>query len=198
MMESDAILLVIMEPPAGLEEEFNDWYDTEHFPQRCALPGFQSGARWVCVEGWPKWAALYDLATPEALTTPEYKAVSVENSTPWSRRILPRTNGRERFSLQCVLQQRHESLNLTHMSAMTLAWIEDALPDDVLEELTGSLTGLRVAYHLRLCRISENQKRTLAIFESVSDVTAQATAVAMRQLSRGVTSRVNRYVRYRR
>ena len=60
MFRSKGLLLVTMEPPASLEDEFNDWYDTEHFPQRRGLPGFESASRWVCIEGWPRWAALYD------------------------------------------------------------------------------------------------------------------------------------------
>jgi hypothetical protein len=90
------LLLVTMEPPAGLEEEFNDWYDTEHFPQRRGLPGVESASRWVCLQGWPRWVALYDLTSVAALETPEYRAVSGPNSTPWSRRLLPRTVGRAR------------------------------------------------------------------------------------------------------
>jgi len=96
MTAAKGLLLVTMEPPAGLEEEFNDWYDTEHFPQRRGLPGVEGASRWVCLHGWPRWAALYDLASVAALDTPEYRAVSGPNSTPWSRRILPRTSGRSR------------------------------------------------------------------------------------------------------
>lgn len=91
-----ALLLVTMEPPAGMEAEFNDWYDTEHLPQRRALPGFLNGSRWVCLEGWPRWLAIYDLESVSALSTPDYEAVSGPRSTPWSRRILPATVGRRR------------------------------------------------------------------------------------------------------
>jgi hypothetical protein len=94
---SKGLLLVLMEPPAPLEEEFNDWYDTEHFPQRRSLPGFLTASRWVCLDGWPRWAAVYDLDGTQALETPEYRAVSGPNSTPWSKRVLPRTAGRERL-----------------------------------------------------------------------------------------------------
>lgn len=80
-----------------LEEEFNDWYDMEHFPQRCALPGFETGRRFVCLDGWPRWLALYDLASEATLQTPDYRAVSGDNATPWSRRILPRMLGRQRI-----------------------------------------------------------------------------------------------------
>lgn len=91
-----AILMVTMEPPASLEDEFNDWYDTEHFPQRRGLPGFLSASRWVCLDGWPRWLAIYDMTSADALQTPAYLAVSGAQSTPWSRRILPRTVGRTR------------------------------------------------------------------------------------------------------
>ncbi|WP_429298530.1 hypothetical protein [Paraburkholderia sp. GAS199] len=94
--------MVSMEPPASLEEEFNDWYDTEHFPQRRALPGFRSASRWVCLEGWPRWMALYDLESQDALHTEAYVAVSGAHSTPWSRRILPRTVGRSRVSATSI------------------------------------------------------------------------------------------------
>jgi hypothetical protein len=91
-----AILMVSMEPPATLEEEFNDWYDTEHFPQRRALAGFELAARWICIDGWPRWLALYELESTDALESAAYREVSGARSTPWSRRILPRTVGRTR------------------------------------------------------------------------------------------------------
>lgn len=100
--ESKGLLLVTMEPPATLAEEFDDWYDTEHFPQRRALPGFESASRWVCLDGWPRWLALYDLASPAVLETDAYRGVSGLNATPWSRRILPRTIGRMRVIAEQV------------------------------------------------------------------------------------------------
>lgn len=93
-----ALLMVAMEPPAAFEDEFNDWYDTEHFPQRLALPGFVAASRWVCVEGWPRWLALYDLASEAAVRSDAYRGVSGAHATPWSRRILPRTIGRSRIA----------------------------------------------------------------------------------------------------
>ncbi len=90
------LLIVTMEPPAGMEEEFNDWYDLEHFPQRSGLPGFTSASRWVFLEGWPRYLAVYDMASPDAVATAEYRAVSGANATPWSKRVLGRTIGRQR------------------------------------------------------------------------------------------------------
>jgi len=90
------LLLVTMQPPSDMEDEFNDWYDTEHFPERRALPGFLSASRWAAVEGWPRYLALYELDSVAALETPEYCAVSNDRASPWSRRVIPRALGRRR------------------------------------------------------------------------------------------------------
>jgi len=97
-----ALLLVMMEPPAEHDEEFQAWYDTEHMPQRRAMPGFLSAARWECVEGWPRWLALYDLESLRALETPEYMAVAGERSTPWTKRVLGFVKGYRRVAAEQV------------------------------------------------------------------------------------------------
>jgi len=91
-----AMLMVMMEPPSDLEDEFNDWYDTEHFPQRRSLPGCIAASRWVCVQGWPRWMALYDLASVDVLRSDAYRSMSGRQSTAWTRRIMSRTVGRRR------------------------------------------------------------------------------------------------------
>ncbi|MBN8939729.1 MAG: hypothetical protein J0H01_09570 [Rhizobiales bacterium] len=120
MSPDKALLLVMMEPPATLEEEFNDWYDMEHFPQRCALPGFETGKRFVCLDGWPRWLALYDLASEAALETPDYRAVSGDKATPWSRRILPRMLGRQRIVARQV-SPGHAALTTSPIARLALA-----------------------------------------------------------------------------
>ena len=94
--------MVLMDPPAGLEAEFQDWYDLEHTPERARISGFRSASRWVCVEGWPRFMACYDLESLEVLQEGAYRAISGENFSPWSRRILPRAFGRERLALEEV------------------------------------------------------------------------------------------------
>ncbi len=92
----NGLLLVTMEPPSAMEEEFNDWYDQEHIPERIALPGFLSATRWVCLQGWPRYLALYDLVSAAVMDSPGYTAVAGPNVSPWSHRVLPRTIGRRR------------------------------------------------------------------------------------------------------
>jgi hypothetical protein len=83
-------LLVMMQAPPAFEEEFNAWYDTEHLPERRAVPGFESALRFVCVSGHPRYLAMYDLASPEVLDSPEYLKIAFANSSPWTLRVLQR------------------------------------------------------------------------------------------------------------
>ena len=89
-MTDKGFLLVVMDVPPAFEEEFNAWYDMEHLPERLAVPGFETGLRFVCLSGHPRYLAMYDLARPEVLQTPEYLQVSFGNSTPWTLRVLQR------------------------------------------------------------------------------------------------------------
>src|SRR5215468_1722531 len=86
----NGLLLVLMQPPAGLEEEFQAWYDTEHVPERAALPGFKTALRYVCLSGYPRYLAIYDLDSIGALETPEYQAVSGTHFSPWTKRFTSR------------------------------------------------------------------------------------------------------------
>jgi hypothetical protein len=96
------MLLVQMEPPATLEEEFHDWYDTEHTPERAAVPGFLSAARYVCVDGWPRYMACYDLESVAVLDGADYRAIGGENLSVWSKRVLAKVVGRRRFELSRI------------------------------------------------------------------------------------------------
>jgi hypothetical protein len=97
MGEGKGFLLAMMEPPPALTEEFNEWYDTEHIPQRQAVKGFNTALRFVCTEGWPRYLAIYDLDSLEVLDDPDYKAVAGDNFSPWSRRVLTKVSGQWRF-----------------------------------------------------------------------------------------------------
>ena len=79
MNEPMGMLMAMMQPPADMEEEFQDWYDTEHIPERAAITGFLSAQRFVCLDGFPKYIAAYDLTHHGVLQEPEYQAVAGTN-----------------------------------------------------------------------------------------------------------------------
>jgi hypothetical protein len=149
------LLLVTMEPPAGFEEEFNDWYDHEHLPQRMRLPGFETGTRFVCLEGWPRWLALYDLTSLAALKSSEYLAVSLSNATPWSRRIAARTIGRVRVEAEQIAPGGARLRPLDRLSRVVVAHYPCGPESDLTAEamdLAGGAAGMRGLLQARLFR----------------------------------------------
>jgi len=98
MAKMKGFLLVTMEPPPALEEEFNAWYDTEHLPDRAAIAGFESARRFVCLSGWPRYLAHYDLEEKAVLESPGYRAVSWGKFSPWTKRVLGQVRGQYRGS----------------------------------------------------------------------------------------------------
>lgn len=90
-MANKAVLLVLMQPPNALEDEFNAWYDAEHIPERAAVPGFESALRFVALAGQPRYLAIYDLARLDVLDSADYLKVAFENSSPWTKRVTGRT-----------------------------------------------------------------------------------------------------------
>lgn len=69
------------------EDEFNDWYDTEHVPERQRTPGFINCVRWLGVEDPKVSIATYDLESRDVLYSAPYKAIARENLSPWSKRM---------------------------------------------------------------------------------------------------------------
>jgi hypothetical protein len=69
------------------EDEFNDWYDTEHVPERARTPGFINCERWIGADDPKISIATYDLETLAVLQTPAYRAIAGANLSPWSKRV---------------------------------------------------------------------------------------------------------------
>ncbi|WP_246666188.1 DUF4286 family protein [Aquamicrobium sp. LC103] len=67
------IVLVDIDPE--VEDDFNAWYDEIHIPDILACPGWLSAKRHRCVEGGPKYVAVYEITGPEAYETPEFHAI---------------------------------------------------------------------------------------------------------------------------
>jgi hypothetical protein len=90
-MTQKGFLLVLMQPPDNIEEEFNAWYDTEHVPERLAVPGVLTAIRFSSVSATPKYLAMYDLESESVLESGAYKRVAGENSSPWTKRVTGKT-----------------------------------------------------------------------------------------------------------
>ena len=67
------ILIAAMNIANAAEDEFHDWYDTEHLPERQAIPGFLLCQRWIGAQDRKVSVATYDLDTVGILQSPEYR-----------------------------------------------------------------------------------------------------------------------------
>src|SRR5690349_11032679 len=80
------ILIAAMDFSAAPEDEFHDWYDLEHIPERLAIKGFINAERWIGNDDPKTSLATYDLDTVEVLKSPPYQAIAGANSSPWTKR----------------------------------------------------------------------------------------------------------------
>ncbi|KAI0692578.1 hypothetical protein C8T65DRAFT_586494 [Cerioporus squamosus] len=85
------LLVARSEPgPAIPEAEFNEWYDTEHVPDRIRIPSFHSWSRWTSTDpSPPTHLALYDLATPESIDDPAHLAL-IQNPSEREASVMSR------------------------------------------------------------------------------------------------------------
>jgi hypothetical protein len=79
------------------EQEFHDWYDTEHMPERQRVPGFPVCERWIGADDPKLSVATYDLEHVGILKSPAYLAIGGENLSPWSKRVTSRVDRVMRF-----------------------------------------------------------------------------------------------------
>ena len=84
-------------------DEFHDWYDTEHLPERQRVPGFLVCQRWIGADDPAISVATYDLESHAVLKTPGYLAIGGENLSPWSKRVTARVERLMRFEGDQIL-----------------------------------------------------------------------------------------------
>ena len=91
------ILIAAMDFSAAPADEFHDWYDLEHVPERLAIPGFLNAERWIGIDNPKISLATYDLAEVGVLHSPPYEAVGGANSSPWTKRTAKFRKGLMRY-----------------------------------------------------------------------------------------------------
>lgn len=84
------ILIAAMDFSGVAEDEFHDWYDLEHLPERRGVPGFLGAERWIGASEPSLSLATYDLEDVGVLASPPYLAVAHDNSSPWTKRVTGR------------------------------------------------------------------------------------------------------------
>ena len=103
------ILAVAMSVPEGGEDDLAAWYTEEHIPMLLRVPGWRRIRRFRLTRtldkpgpGVPDFLSVHELAGPEVLEDPGYRAAV---STPWRDRVVASALRRERrvFGLRNAL-----------------------------------------------------------------------------------------------
>jgi hypothetical protein len=81
------ILLVAFDFTKAHEDEFHDWYDLEHVPEREAVPGFGACNRWISTQNPKHAVATYELDDLDVLRSGAYRAIAGDNLSVWSQRV---------------------------------------------------------------------------------------------------------------
>src|SRR5262249_229376 len=68
-------------------DEFHDWYDLEHIPERKAVPGFGACERWIGDRQPTASVATYDPASVDVLRSEAYASIAYGNLSVWSKRV---------------------------------------------------------------------------------------------------------------
>lgn len=103
MAKSLGLLIASFNFSGIAEDEFNDWYDLEHVPERQRVPGFLALQRWIGAEDPKTSVAIYDLQTIAVLQSPEYQAIGGQNLSVWSKRVTAKCQRILRFEGEQVL-----------------------------------------------------------------------------------------------
>ncbi|HZT87596.1 MAG TPA: hypothetical protein VFA12_06480 [Stellaceae bacterium] len=97
------ILIAAMNIAHAAEDEFHDWYDTEHVPERERVPGFLLCRRWLGASDPKISVATYDLEKADVLKSAPYQAIAADNLSPWSKRVTSRVERLMRFEGEQIL-----------------------------------------------------------------------------------------------
>ncbi len=157
-----ALLLVMMDPPPGGDAEFNDWANLEHIPERKKVPGFQTALRFQNTSGSPRYLALYDLDDISVLQSAAYLAISGQNLSPWSKRILVGATARWRFEgsrVAAVADRGYTGARGTIGQLLLVLWRNVRQPCDelVLATLETAVADARGVVQVRAFRANRGE-----------------------------------------
>ena len=98
------VYLVQMDIPLELENDFNRIYDTQHIPNILTAPGVHGCTRYKLessdVEGVARYAALYEIDSPDVPQSAGWKAESDKGD--WISTIRPHTSNRSHITFKKI------------------------------------------------------------------------------------------------
>jgi len=105
---ANGILVPVVDFTGIAEDEFNDWYDFEHIPERLRVPGFLACERWIGADSPKISVATYELENADVVKSAAYNAIGNharggDNLSVWSKRVTARVKIPMRFEGEQIL-----------------------------------------------------------------------------------------------
>ena len=70
------------------KQEYREWHNRQHVPERLSIPGFRRARRYVAVEGGPEFYTLYEADGVEDVSGRAYLE-RLNAPTEWTQKIMP-------------------------------------------------------------------------------------------------------------
>ena len=70
------------------KDEYREWHNRQHVPERLGIPGFRRARRFIAVEGGPEFYTLYEADRVEDVTGRAYLD-RLNAPTEWTQKIMP-------------------------------------------------------------------------------------------------------------
>ena len=99
----EGMLIAAIDFSNAAADEFHDWYDLEHVPERARIPGFLQCERWIGAKNPKQSIATYDLDRVEVLHGAEYRAISGDNFSPWTKRMMAQAEVLSRIEGELII-----------------------------------------------------------------------------------------------
>lgn len=122
-------LLTWARSATGLDD-FRLWQNTEHLPERVALPGVRRARRFRSLAEPGAFFSLYELASVAVLASDAYRAV-VETPSPWTQRILALPSDGARRAIGAIRFAVERGTG-----GLAAVWRFDTLPDSAARVAT--------------------------------------------------------------
>jgi hypothetical protein len=100
-LRGQGVLIIWRTVTSEADEDALRWHNTEHMAERCAVPGFLRGRRYVAVSSPRHYLDLYETETVETIRSAPYLA-RLDEPTPWTRRLVPHFRGTYRVGCRVI------------------------------------------------------------------------------------------------
>ena len=167
------LLLLCFDYSRVATDEFNDWYDTEHIPERERTRGILNARRWLDVNNRRISIASYDLENVESLRNPEYLAIAGKNLSPWSKRVIGMCTQVLRFEGRQIVPG--DALVRDDARFLLLAGVDSAIAGDTYRDHAARMALVPGVLSARIFEGTNGSVRYLELYE-LESVTVSESA----------------------